>query len=124
MDRNLDALITDLAKRCQKIFRRAAEAVARTAVKIDNWDVPAETIQAARDVQAFPVDPSSRRLACTRVSCDEKVGILVRVLSASTLSSSFLRPGSVRMTLPYDWKRKIMEANTSGNFFSGAVLSS
>lgn len=85
--------------------------------------MPAETIRAAQNIQAFSNSPSSERLACTRVSCDEEVGIPVVDIDYQ-LSVSFCRPDDVRKVLPYAWRRESMEARIAGNFVSGAALAS
>lgn len=68
LDRNIDALVQDLTKRCQQVFDRAASAAARKAIVDPSLHSIARPIEKKRSEGSDAVRPAP--LVRTRAECD------------------------------------------------------
>ncbi|EJD03914.1 uncharacterized protein FOMMEDRAFT_167218 [Fomitiporia mediterranea MF3/22] len=81
LDRNLDALIHELAEKCQEVYSRAAKAVARTASVQQTWTTSGQIQEVAETNGERVVNPTSSQPVRTRAICEEKTNTLTEHLA-------------------------------------------
>ncbi|KAL5495217.1 hypothetical protein ACEPAI_680 [Sanghuangporus weigelae] len=81
LDRNLDVLVHALAEKCQKIYDRAAKAVAKTFFVNRTWGVPAQIQQVDRILDTRVARSSTSQLIRSRAVCEEKTRTLTEHLA-------------------------------------------
>ncbi|KAL5535567.1 hypothetical protein ACEPAF_3661 [Sanghuangporus sanghuang] len=81
LDRNLDVLVHALAEKCQKIYDRAAKAVAKTFFVDRTWGVPAQIQQVDRILDTRVAHSSASQLTRSRAVYEEKTRTLTEHLA-------------------------------------------